>query len=575
MGFKGQVFVSHYFGFEFSESAQELLSTAVRGQEQTAIDAFSAHGGVTTSDFANLLSVLIAVQAYDLASVIGKAQHSAYPKNTDAIYWYALAEVYCKRPDDAIGIAGDGLKTVGQQPQLYLVVGLAMLSVGSLQNAGKTLQTAHSKNAGPIALAYIGEVLRLMGRLEQAVACHQQCLNAGCTDAEAYYLAGSAFYDHGQVDQAISLYDKAIQQKPYYLDAHDALNKALWEHGHRFQFIKSFDKAISAFPDLLALRLRQAHFRIMAGDLEAAANQLEANHGEFGDNARLLAELANVKKQMDDTFDALPLYEKAYAADANEKSVTKSYGRALIADARYREASAVLSGLKTHDDFDQECLAFLATCQEHIAPDQARRVNDYDGLVRVYDLTAPKGYASMDAFNVALLSALQPLHRTDAAPLEQTLVRGTQTHGMLFNSAKPEIKQLVSGLELCVQKYIDHLRSEGPPEMRDRISNGFEFSGAWSVQLSAEGYHVDHVHSAGWISSVYYVEVPDDLDSENHEGWLKFGDTPFDPNNTGPKRFVQPKPGRLVLFPSYMLHGTVPIREGKRRTTVAFDVVPR
>ena len=33
-------------------------------------------------------------------------------------------------------------------------------------------------------------------------------------------------------------------------------------------------------------------------------------------------------------------------------------------------------------------------------------------------------------------------------------------------------------------------------------------------------------------------------------------------------------PGRLVLFRSYLWHGTVPFRGATVRTTVAFDVLP-
>ena len=38
-------------------------------------------------------------------------------------------------------------------------------------------------------------------------------------------------------------------------------------------------------------------------------------------------------------------------------------------------------------------------------------------------------------------------------------------------------------------------------------------------------------------------------------------------------RYVEPRPGRLVLFPSWMWHGTVPFGAGER-LTVAFDVAP-
>ena len=40
------------------------------------------------------------------------------------------------------------------------------------------------------------------------------------------------------------------------------------------------------------------------------------------------------------------------------------------------------------------------------------------------------------------------------------------------------------------------------------------------------------------------------------------------------RRAVQPQVGRLVLFPSFMSHGTVPFTAPHPRLTVAFDVMP-
>jgi hypothetical protein len=37
---------------------------------------------------------------------------------------------------------------------------------------------------------------------------------------------------------------------------------------------------------------------------------------------------------------------------------------------------------------------------------------------------------------------------------------------------------------------------------------------------------------------------------------------------------VEPEVGRLVLFPSYMWHGTVPFSGDDHRMTIAFDVAP-
>ena len=117
-------------------------------------------------------------------------------------------------------------------------------------------------------------------------------------------------------------------------------------------------------------------------------------------------------------------------------------------------------------------------------------------------------------------------------------------------------------------------RGEGP--LRSRNSGGYRIDGAWSVRLRPGGFHRDHFHPQGWLSSAFYVETPDAaLDREDRSGWIRFGQPPYQTEPALPaEHFVRPKPGRLVLFPSYMWHGTVPFTTDERRMTIAFDVQP-
>jgi hypothetical protein len=92
------------------------------------------------------------------------------------------------------------------------------------------------------------------------------------------------------------------------------------------------------------------------------------------------------------------------------------------------------------------------------------------------------------------------------------------------------------------------------------------------VQLQPGGFHLNHVHPAGWLSSAYYLELP--RAAVDREGWLAFGEPGRALPGMEADHFVKPEPGLLVLFPSYLWHGTVPFSEGGRRLTAAFDVLP-
>jgi hypothetical protein len=61
-----------------------------------------------------------------------------------------------------------------------------------------------------------------------------------------------------------------------------------------------------------------------------------------------------------------------------------------------------------------------------------------------------------------------------------------------------------------------------------------------------------------------------------HEGWLRFGEpSPELRIRSNPVlRDYQPGYGRIILFPSYFYHGTVPFRTEATRICVSFDVEP-
>ena len=178
--------------------------------------------------------------------------------------------------------------------------------------------------------------------------------------------------------------------------------------------------------------------------------------------------------------------------------------------------------------------------------------------------------------NEALTRALESLNRTRVHPLNQTLRGGTQTYGRLFERNIKEVQELRRSIEHCIRRYIEDLPDDPDHPFLGRKRERFHFSASWSCRLERHGFHTNHIHPDGWISSSYYVSLPDAVDEgDARAGWLKFGETNLDLGALERiDKVVKPEEGLLVLFPSYVFHGTIPFSSDEVRTTVAFDIVP-
>jgi hypothetical protein len=182
----------------------------------------------------------------------------------------------------------------------------------------------------------------------------------------------------------------------------------------------------------------------------------------------------------------------------------------------------------------------------------------------------------MESFNAELNAWLDRVHPTTREYLDQSLRNGSQTPDKLFGAGHVLVEKIQQRIREAVGRYIAEMKPDEKHPLLARRARGFDYAGSWSSRLKDCGFHTNHVHPQGWISSCYYVALPKAVeDTAGRQGWIKFGEPALDVALKDPiRRAIQPRAGRLVLFPSYMWHGTVPFRDTQPRTTIAFDVVP-
>ena len=176
----------------------------------------------------------------------------------------------------------------------------------------------------------------------------------------------------------------------------------------------------------------------------------------------------------------------------------------------------------------------------------------------------------------SIASMLRTMHHATEQPIGQSVRGGTQTPGQLFERTDPELKPLTEALAAMIRQVFTSLPPADPrhPLLKHR-DMGIAFGPSWSVRFTGSGHHAAHFHPGGIFSSACYIVVPDVVaNSAEQEGWLEIGRPPSEMGiDVAPIATFEPRPGRLVLFPSFLFHGTRPFAGGER-LSVAFDLVP-
>ncbi|KRB46590.1 putative 2OG-Fe(II) oxygenase [Phenylobacterium sp. Root700] len=417
------------------------------------------------------------------------------------------------------------------------------------------------------------------GRDREAVAEAERAFSLGLDAPETWLVYGRALQGLRRFDDAEHAFRHAVARRASYADAIRDLGQLIWMRtGDVALAVQPIDAALSAAtgqPGVVAA-LSAVKIRLLshiAGDQTALDFAEQALAQAPGDPRLMLDTAQLLLSQAPERSHAL--IGQVLERRPTDPSARRALSHAELALGHPGKGAEIAERLLAENPRDQEAAAALATAWRLAGDNRYRRLWDYQALVRASPIDTPRGWANLDAYLADLRVALSELHALNAHPIEQSVRGGTQTSQNLLQSEHPVVRAFFEAVEGPIAAYRDAV-GQGSDIFRARNHGAHRVHGAWSVRLRPNGFHVDHIHPEGWISSACYIDVPPAVqDQGDHAGWIRFGAPPIPTRpSLSAEHFVRPEPGLLVLFPSYLWHGTVPFGGDQVRTTIAFDLVP-
>ena len=396
-------------------------------------------------------------------------------------------------------------------------------------------------------LGFAGRLALEIGDNEEAAALYRRLIALRSDIAEVHYNLAGALTQLGRLEEAAAAYKRALSLRPDFMPAQHNLGNVLQAQGRTEEAVEAYRRAVAAQATAEGERdLGIALSKL--GRLDEAIAAWRRSLALPGHRADLYSNLANALLEQGDAAAALAACERwlALLPGSIEGAALKALALNALGDA-----------------------------------EGAARLLDFDRFVRVVDFGAPPpGFPSLAAFNAALAEHVerhpslhvppkdQPTYHHDALQITDELLAPPQGPMVAFETM----------MRRAVTNYIENLPRQPPHAFPEHIPQRWRF-GCWATRLMGEGNLEPHIHFTGYIGGVYYPLLPDIVrdGAAGQAGWFELGRPPDRLAGGGAPlvRRIQPKEGRLILFPGYFFHATIPFAAPQQRISIAFDVMPQ
>ena len=386
-------------------------------------------------------------------------------------------------------------------------------------------------------------------------------------------------------------------EAPVALDVNMALTEAAYArsgaHVHRDRLARMYLNT-DRFDDLIALygavtdlsleesnRLAVGHLsrETAADDLAAIAVCNEARDKADDDvmRANLLATRAKAEKRTGNLAGARATLVEALALNPHDFNAAKRIAAIDFELGRPQDALATMDALLDQGVVHSRLLAAKAIAEARLGDiGAARATTGLDRYHSAAQLPVPPGWDSIDAFNRDLADQLltHPGLRFDRYG---TASQQTWRIDAPNRADRPAIVALVDMLIATLSRQAEGFAGDAHPWAATTPDKAV--LRMWCVITDADGFETWHVHQFGWLSGVYYVQVPEQVVAGNSEGGcIGFGipeDLAGDEAAAAfGRHLVRPRPGLMMTFPSHAYHRTYAHGLSGRRICCAFDLQP-
>jgi tetratricopeptide (TPR) repeat protein len=398
------------------------------------------------------------------------------------------------------------------------------------------------------ALGNLGVLLGQMREYAQAEPLLRRVMSRAPDDAKAYISLGTVLHGQRKFDEAIRYCEAGLRLAPNEKTLLNILASSLSEAGR-------YDEAIALLTKIVT---RHPRFAL----------------GHYG--------LGTTYVKLGKCDEAVKHFKRATAINPGDVLSLVSAGECLLIHGRAEEALAQLDAALRVQAYNVRALALKTLALAELGrQDEERWLADPHRLVQLHQPAEYGGDGDVTARNRALsaFASSEPSLRED--PAEYATANAWHSTTNLADSDHPAIAALKRFIGNAFERRVRTLPQEDPAHPFVRGVPARYHIDMWAVKMASGGKMLPHIHLDGWLSGVYYVDVPSIVNDPDggEAGWLKLGAPRSDIKLTREPitRTVKPAPGLLVTFPSYIWHDTVPLPQenNEQRLCLAFDLHPR
>lgn len=393
-----------------------------------------------------------------------------------------------------------------------------------------------------ILFCFLGRANQGLKNWEYAIKNFKEALNLNPNNENTLFHFSNSQREAGYIEESIKNLKKIIKMNPL---SSNALNNI----ANNYKSLGNFKKALTNYKRAIKIDPNNELSHLNLGIIFYENGEYESAIKCFKEGVRIN-----------------PIYKnKIHLSDLYLKS--NDTKNALI----------LLDNILSEKPFDSRAIAYKTIALRGLKNfKEVEKIINFSEFVNIDNI---QNYIDDDftIFNKSLCSILENHpDRAEEKNLNSWAIRGGSAVRNLLNSKSPILKKFHEIILKVIDNKIKYLQQTNVTPYMKRKPLHYKLD-CWANLLKGGDYQENHIHNNGWISGVYYVDLPDDqLNNRDKAGWIEFNRSgyglPHFGKNKGVK-VIQPEIGMFILFPSYIWHGTIPYVGNKNRISISFDVI--